>query len=73
MERIWAPEVRIDGNMATLWAPYDFHLGRRLSHCGMDAFQFVREGGAWKLIAVTFTARTEGCEPPARWDPTTAP
>src|SRR5687767_13477293 len=23
-ERIWAPEVRLDGTIATLWAPYDF-------------------------------------------------
>jgi uncharacterized protein YecT (DUF1311 family) len=73
MERIWDPEVRIDGDMATLRAPYDFHLGERLSHCGVDAFQFVREGDTWKLIAVTFTVRTEGCEPPAQWDPRTAP
>jgi uncharacterized protein YecT (DUF1311 family) len=62
IERMWDPEVRIDGDMATLWAPYDFHLGERFSHCGMDAFQFVREGGAWKMITVTFTRRTTGCE-----------
>jgi hypothetical protein len=72
MERIWDPEVRIDGDIATMRAPYDFHLGRRFSHCGVDAFQFVREGGVWKLIAVTFTVRTEGCEPPAQWDPRTS-
>lgn len=73
MERIWDPEVQIDGNVATLRAPYDFHLGPRLSHCGVDAFQFVREGDEWKLIAVTFTVRTERCEPPAQWDPRNAP
>jgi uncharacterized protein YecT (DUF1311 family) len=63
-ERMWDPEVRIDGDLATLWAPYDFHRGERFSHCGMDAFQFVREGGAWKMIAITFTGRTTGCEGP---------
>lgn len=62
IERMWDPEVRIDGDLATLWAPYDFHLGERFSHCGFDAFQFVRESGAWKMIAVTFTRRTTGCE-----------
>jgi hypothetical protein len=62
IERMWDPEVRIDGDLATLWAPYDFHLGERFSHCGIDAFQFVREGGAWKMITVTFTRRTTGCE-----------
>ena len=62
IERMWDPEVRIDGDLATLWAPYDFHLGERFSHCGIDAFQFVREGGDWKMISVTFTRRTTGCE-----------
>lgn len=63
-ERMWDPRVEVDGNLATLWAPYDFHLGERFSHCGYDAFQFVREGGAWKMIAITFTRRTTGCELP---------
>lgn len=62
IERMWDPEVRIDGDLATLWAPYDFHLGERFSHCGIDAFQFIREGGAWKMITVAFTRRTTGCE-----------
>jgi uncharacterized protein YecT (DUF1311 family) len=62
IERMWDPQVQVDGDLATLWAPYDFHLGERFSHCGIDAFQFVREGGAWKMISVTFTRRTTGCE-----------
>ena len=61
-ERMWDTEIQIDGDLATLWAPYDFHRGERFSHCGYDAFHFVREGGAWKLISVAFTARTTGCE-----------
>src|SRR5215218_3831877 len=28
-ERMWGPQVEIEGDMATLWAPYDFHLGER--------------------------------------------
>lgn len=61
-ERMWDARIDIDGDLATLWAPYVFHRTGRFSHCGYDAFQFVREGGAWKLISVTFTARTTGCE-----------
>jgi uncharacterized protein YecT (DUF1311 family) len=63
-ERMWDPRVEIDGGLATLWAPYDFHLGERFSHCGTEAFQFVREGNAWRLIAITFTGRTTGCDEP---------
>jgi uncharacterized protein YecT (DUF1311 family) len=61
-ERMWDARIEIDGSLATLWAPYDFYLGERFSHCGTDAFQYVREGGAWRLIAVSFTRRTTGCE-----------
>lgn len=61
-ERMWDTQVEIDGDLATLWAPYDFHRGERFSHCGTDAFQFVRERGGWKLISVAFTVRTTGCE-----------
>lgn len=61
-ERMWDTQIEIDGGLATLWAPYDFHRGERFSHCGMDAFQFVHERGAWRLISVAFTARTTGCE-----------
>lgn len=64
IERMWDPRVEIDGDLATLWAPYDFHRGERFSHCGFDAFQFVRQGGAWKLISIAFTGRTTGCEGP---------
>ncbi len=61
-ERIWAPRVEIDGALATLWARYDFHEGDRFSHCGTDAFQFVRDGAAWRLLVVTFTMEADGCE-----------
>jgi uncharacterized protein YecT (DUF1311 family) len=61
-ERMWDPQVEVGGDLATLWAPYDFHRGERFSHCGTDAFQFVRERGGWKLISVAFTVRTTGCE-----------
>jgi Domain of unknown function (DUF4440) len=60
-ERMWAPRVEVTGALATLWAPYTFHQGDTFSHCGTDAFQFVRDGEAWRLIVVTFTIQPEGC------------
>ena len=29
---MWDPEVQVDGDIAALWAPYDFHIGGRFSH-----------------------------------------
>jgi hypothetical protein len=33
-ERIWNPDVRINGLIATVWAQYDFWIDGKLSHCG---------------------------------------
>jgi RNase P/RNase MRP subunit POP5 len=66
-ERIWTPEVRVDGPIATLWAPYDFHLGERLSHCGTDAFHLVREASGWQVTAVLYSAVPPPCDGPPAW------
>lgn len=58
VERMWDPEVRIDGDVASVWAPYDFHIGQIFSHCGHDGFHLVRRDGAWRISAITYTVRT---------------
>ena len=60
-ERMFAPEVRIDGSLATVWTEYDFHLGSQFSHCGVDAFQLLKTSAGWKIVALSDTARREGC------------
>ena len=64
-ERIWDVEVRVDGNLATVWTPYAFHLGDQLSHCGVDAFQLFKDTDGWKVFHIADTRRREGCEVPA--------
>lgn len=61
-ERMWDPEVRIDGNLATLWAPYDFHLGDNFSHCGVDALQLVRTDTGWRIASIAYTVHREDCD-----------
>jgi hypothetical protein len=63
LERMWDPKVRIEGKMATLWTPYDFHIDGKFSHCGVDAVQLVQVGGEWKITAITYTMQREGCAP----------
>lgn len=63
-ERIWDAEVRVDGNLAAVWAPYDFHRGDEFSHCGIDALHLVRTRDGWKILAIAWTARSEPCRPP---------
>jgi putative lumazine-binding protein len=66
-ERIFDPEVRIDGTVAQVWAYYTFHLNAKFSHCGVDAFMLLRVGTTWKITQLADSRRTEGCthtEPP---------
>ena len=56
IERMWDPEVRIDGPVATLWAAYDLYNGDEFSHCGTDAFQLVETVGGWKVVVLSFTS-----------------
>jgi hypothetical protein len=60
-ERIYDPEVRIDGNVAQVWAYYTFHRNTTFNHCGVDAFMLVKVGTTWKITQLADSRRTEGC------------
>lgn len=64
-ERIFAPEVRIDGTLAQVWTFYTLHVNDRFSHCGYDAFHLLRTDAGWKVVNVADSRRTENCDPPA--------
>lgn len=60
-ERIYDPEIRIDGDLAQVWAYYTFHRGNTFSHCGVDAFMLLKVGGEWKITQLADSRRTTGC------------
>jgi putative lumazine-binding protein len=60
-ERIYDPEVRIDGDVAQVWAYYTFHRNSTFSHCGVDAFMLVKVADAWKITQLADSRRTTGC------------
>jgi hypothetical protein len=63
-ERMWDPVVQVDGPVAMVWTPYDFWMDGQFSHCGVDAFQLIRENDVWKVLAVVYTMEYgEDCEP----------
>lgn len=57
VERMWDPVVRVDGPVATVWAPYDFYQGGEFSHCGVDTFQLARVGTAWRVVSLVYNTR----------------
>jgi len=61
-ERIWNPEVRVHGLIATVWAPYDFWRDGKFSHCGVDAFDLIKTDEGWKIAGGGYTLESK-CEP----------
>lgn len=60
-ERIWEPEVLVHGSIATVWAPYDFHIDGERSHCGVNAFHLVRTKDGWRIATTLYTVEPDGC------------
>ena len=60
-ERIWDAMVSVNGGVATLVAPYDFHREGKFSHCGVDAVTLLKSSTGWRISHIFFTIQTRGC------------
>ena len=68
-ERMWDHQVLVDGPLAQVWGPYDFHVDGKFSHCGVNSIGLVRGADGWRVAAVSYTMRKDGCAaPPAGED-----
>ena len=65
-ERIYDVQVRVDGNIAQVWAPYTFYLDRQVRHCGVNAIDLLRDGDGWKITQLADTRRRENCPDPLK-------
>jgi hypothetical protein len=63
-EPIYDPQVMIDGDVAVVWARYDFLRGQTWSHCGIDAFMLAKTAEGWKITQLADTRQTKGCTTP---------
>ena len=61
-ERITYDVIRIDGQLAIVWAPYKFYFNGVFSHCGVDSFQLIKIGNDWKIQYLIDTRRRNNCE-----------
>jgi hypothetical protein len=61
-ERIHDPLVRIDHDLAVVWAPFEFLVDDKVDHCGTDLFTLVRTDGQWVIASVADTGRKD-CAP----------
>ena len=61
-ERIHDPLVRIDHDLAVVWAPFEFLADGKVDHCGTDLFNLVHTDGKWLIASVADTGRKD-CAP----------
>lgn len=60
-ERIVFETIKIDGDLALAWTPYQFFYNGKFSHCGVDLFGLIKVNGAWKIYYLIDTRRKENC------------
>jgi hypothetical protein len=60
-EKLKNVRVVVDGNIASAWMDYTFHLNGALRHCGVDSIELVKVKGEWKITQLADTRRTTGC------------
>ena len=58
-ERIHDPLVRIDNDLAVVWAPFEFLVDGKVDHCGTDLFNLVHTDGKWLIASVADTGRKD--------------
>lgn len=61
-EKISFATVLVDGNLASVWTPYEFYYKGQFSHCGVNSFQLVKSNNEWKIQYIIDTRRKEHCK-----------
>ena len=63
-ERVYDVDVRVDGEVASVWAPYTFYFDGAVRHCGINSIELLRTASGWRITQISDTRRTEGCPDP---------
>lgn len=56
-ERLTGMDIKIDGDLATAWTPYEFFINGKSQYCGANAFTLVRMAEGWRIQAIIDTRR----------------
>ena len=63
-ERVYDMDARVDGPMASVWAPYTFYLDGAISHCGINSIELLHDADGWKVTQISDTRHTSECPDP---------
>ena len=59
LERMWNPTVLVQGRIATVWTPYDFHRNGKFSHSGTDVFILLKTPEGWRIVSMAYTVEPD--------------
>lgn len=62
-EKLLSYDIKIDGNLASVWTPYEFYYNGNFSHCGANSFQLFDNNGKWQIIYLVDMRRRQKCQP----------
>lgn len=54
--------IHINGNVAAVWAPYDFWVNDEHSHCGYEVFTLLKNQEHWKIASLTYSVEKGSCK-----------
>lgn len=60
-EKFTISKILVDGNMASVWVPYQFYYKGNFSHCGVNSFQLAKINNEWKIQYIIDTRRKDNC------------
>jgi len=63
-EKLLSISIKIDGNLASVWVPYEFYFNDKFSHCGVNSFQLFNNNETWEIIYLVDTRKIENCNLP---------
>jgi len=58
-EVIHDPLVRIDDDIAIIWAPYVFTIDGKVDHCGTDIVNLIRLNNRWLISGIADNSRKD--------------
>lgn len=62
LEKLLSYNIQIDGNLASVWTPYEFYFNEKFSHCGANSFQLFNNNGKWEIIYLVDMRRRNSCK-----------
>jgi hypothetical protein len=61
-EQTFNIKINISDNLASAWVPFAFYLDGKLSHCGVNSFQLIKQQEQWKVRYLIDNAYSGDCE-----------